>query len=351
MASIFSLTNVRDEPYLTRIFSYVLNLEPLLCKFVLDKCFGLRVNSIHEVKCEFALPNEKQIDLMVEAVDITGNTLKIGIENKITANFQIDQIDNYKKFMDKVFLIFKEVTDWGQFVKADGPPCSWPNLYTRLLEFLDTHKESIAPESMFVIKNFKLYLEEIGMGIGKVDWHLVEGLRSLWNLSLQVKEAVYAVAKEKGALVEKDNFEFYKGYGLGWRYWVINYRGLKATVYLGLEKGILDLCMHSHDKGDFEQQGFVTNRAKNPDKWGDWGVMWYLNDFDFVATHYFCLDTDGQISAIKEFIDAGLSALDKVTPASTDGTGAGSSSKENSGEPQGEDHKGVVGDSQNGQGV
>ena len=114
-------------------------------------------------------------------IDFSKNK-RIAIENKISANFTLNQIENYcnNKNVEAVYLIYKTISDVKQACLAKKA-ISWSEVFLFAKKYLESMKDKKTIE-YFLFQNFCSYLKEEGLAMERVTWEILKGTEALQNL-------------------------------------------------------------------------------------------------------------------------------------------------------------------------
>lgn len=184
MKSVFALSPKKDEPYLTQVFSFLLNSDNKFCNYVIKNIFGLiTAGNVFEITPEFAIEGGRP-DIVIKC-----ENERIAIENKIDANFTTNQIGNFKKEFSYVFLIYKYLSDPTQASLATNS-FTWYRIYSAIKSYIQTLSDSYDVVNKYLLQQFITYLEETNRGVEQVSWAILDGTRALSNLYAQMTEAL-----------------------------------------------------------------------------------------------------------------------------------------------------------------
>ena len=142
------------EPYLTKVFAYILDNYHDFCKYFLKEAFKFnKEEKIKKISTE-ETGEKSRFDITIEFVD----KQKIIIENKIYAKIDKKQIKKYRKTGLPVYLIYK-IFNKEDFKSGTQPNSySWFKIYTLLEEYI---KKMQKDEKYFLIKHFLIFLDEM----------------------------------------------------------------------------------------------------------------------------------------------------------------------------------------------
>ncbi|TET52011.1 MAG: hypothetical protein E3J53_04120, partial [Desulfobacteraceae bacterium] len=189
MNSIFSLRQTKDEPYLTQVFSFLLNSDEEFCNFLITNVFN--VTSAGAVK---TIEPERLSDSGRPDIAIKCENARIAIENKIGAEFTKDQVPRYQKDFDYVFLFYKFLKDRQQ-ANFCTESFTWYKIYSEVKRYIKSLPHDYDLIDRFILNQFIKYLEESGMGIEKVSWEIINGTKSLFNLYPLMAESFERLVK------------------------------------------------------------------------------------------------------------------------------------------------------------
>jgi len=293
--NIFSLKREKDEPYLTQIFSYLLELDSTFCKKFLNEMLELKFDEIVSIKSEETLENG-QPDIVINL----SKNKRIAIENKITANFTLDQIEKYQKSrnVEAVYLIYKTISDPNQACLAKKA-ISWSEVYLFTENYLNSIRNEKTIEH-FLFQDFCSYLKEKGLAMQRVTWEILRGAEALQNLIKQVRGTLETF-KEKNEISGVNGAKNSTCNYTGWEILLGNED--KFYVYLIYYPTII--LSYFYDNGDWSDQYELINK-KIPalTDWQD--DHWYLESFRVEDHHYLSSPIEEQILLIKNFISRSI---------------------------------------------
>lgn len=289
MASIFSIRTKPDEPYLTQVLSYVLGSDRRFCAFVLETVFGLgpidRIFKVVAEEREEGIQPDIRIDCQIE-----GRPARVAIENKIDAPFHAGQIPGYKGICDYVVVLYRSLADPEQGRSAHGL-CSWATLCLRSREYLNRLDSDYGAVHRFKVEELIGYLEDSGMGIGKVTWEIENGMTALRNLFDQVEEAL-------GRLVGDGTLSGWSSAGSATK----NYHGWKVflhddafRVYV-LYSPIAIVTYFDDMEGCCQQFDALSDVYPS---FGELGQR-HLDSLRIAEGHFLCLSVDEQLATIEQ---------------------------------------------------
>ena len=292
MKSIFSIRTKADEPYLTQVLSYVLDSDRRFCAFVLSEVFKLP--AVERIVGVFPEQREAgdQPDIRIDCQ--AGNRLfRVAVENRIDAPFQLDQIPRYHDKFDHVVVLYNRLADPERGRMAHSL-CSWATFCLRAREYLSGLDNNYNVVHRFQIEEFVCYLEEKGMGIGRVTWEIENGMRALMNLFDQVDEAL-------GRLLEEGILSKKASAGAATR----NYYGWKAIVdddefYVYVIYSPPAVTAFFSDREKDWSQHFKPMGDVHPDLWGN--GLYHIGTLPVGEGHFLCLAVDEQIEAMEDFV-------------------------------------------------
>jgi hypothetical protein len=293
--NIFSLKRKQDEPYLTQIFSYLLEFDSAFCKKFISEVLEVKFDEIIGIKPEASMENG-QPDMII---NFSGNKT-IAIENKISANFTLNQIENYLKNenVEAVYLIYKTISDVNQ-ARLAKKAISWSEVFLFAKKYLASIKDETTIE-YFLFQNFCSYLKQEGLAMERVTWEILKGIEALQNLINQIRCTLEAFKEKKEVLGVKNVSNSTSTY-TGWE--VILDKEEKFYVYLLYHPTII--FSYFCDKGEWaENYELINQKIPTLDYWDD--SHWHLKSFELEKNHYLSSPVEDQMSIIKDFISRSI---------------------------------------------
>jgi len=287
MNSIFSLSRIKDEPYLTQVFSFLLDSDRQFCNFLLENIFDLKntgevLQIIPEATTESGRP-----DIVIEC-----EKTRIAIEDKIGADFVGDQIKKYKRECQYVFLIYKYLTDPNQ-AKDATKYFTWHKIYSETKEYIESLPNNYGIIDRYLLEQFLQFLEETGMAMERVGWEIVNGAKSLLNLFAQITEA-FERLKSMGQITDYSSWSATSSYN-GWQVTIGN-----DALYVYVCYFPLFVFSYFFDKEDRSLE-YKRVSEVHPELAFWERNSWHLGTLDIKETNFLCLTADKQIDAIVEF--------------------------------------------------
>ena len=290
MNSIFSLRRSKDEPYLTQILGYVLDLDRAFSKYLIEDIFSRKntgkIRKITpELKAESGIPD----------VVIKCESCKIAIENKLDSPLQDGQLQGYKNDFDYVFLLQKYSTNSEEEEHANDY-FSWYQIHSIMKTYLKEVSKGYSEVSKYVLGEFIKYLEEEGMAIQKVHPQIRKGVESLLMLFNQIEEALLRLKKEKEITGYRPGqvASMYKR----WEVYLTE-RG-EFEIYVLYDPLTIFTCFMERKNYSAELRQLKDVHPKIP--W-DGHNYWHLIDFNLDKESYLSLSVDNQIIELMHFIE------------------------------------------------
>lgn len=300
MTNILSLSKIKDENYLTRIFSYLLSTQQGYASCILKKCFDYEIlpDEIFVVECE------KSIENKYGRPDITiriGTDKKIALENKIYADFTENQIPKYKQddVYDKVFILYKAVTSVEQFSKSDKA-VSWHDISIATKQFNNQN---------LILREFCNYLKEEGFTVEKVGYEIINGGKALSNLHKMIINILEDKRKNKKIISYNRS-----GGSFGYTPFTIEILSKKSFVLYINYTDIILLLATTYDKNIKEKLNLKTGNEMFPD------IPFYeacvIDYFDFEDSSFLCKKSaEDQKELISNFINSVIEKLKTIFEA------------------------------------
>jgi len=290
--NIFSLKRNQDEPYLTQIFSYLLQFDPSFCRKFINEILKFRYDEIDFIKAEEPMENG-QPDIVIH---FPGNK-KIILENKISATFTLDQIEKYQKNknVESVYLVYKTISDVDQACLAEKA-VSWSEVFFFIKKYVESMK-NVKTVKYFLFHNFCSYLKEEGLAMEKVTWEIIKGTKALENLINQIKAALESFKKKKEII------------GFSTPYKSDKYIGFRVTLDNKKEFEVNLLYYPTIIFSCFYNKGGSSNGYELLDKkipavaeqgWTE--EYWHLDSFGIEDRYYLSSSVEKQMDIIKELI-------------------------------------------------
>ena len=289
MTSIFGLSSREDEPYLTQVFSFVLESDKRFCNFLIKDVFELPLAGeikkiIPEASSESGRP-----DITLEC-----ENARIAIENKIGADFTDKQIERYKKEFEYVFLIYKLLNDPEQAGFATKS-FTWYDIYSIMKKYIQNLSYSYDAINKYLLNQFIYFLEETNMGIEKVSWEILNGTKSLLNLTAEISEALTRLKGKQEILNYKwaSSTAWYTGFQ------VLLGNNDSFNIYVYYNPLLVFTCFD--DEEDWSPKFKRLIEVHSEVNWGR--TYWHLDTLDISKNHFLCLSVDEQINTIVEFLE------------------------------------------------
>jgi hypothetical protein len=302
MKNIFSLTGKVDENYLSRVLCYVFECDKEFCGYFIENVFGLK--NFGPVK---RITPEKHFDEGRPDIEIKSESNNIlAIENKIGAGFQAEQIERYiRKYGDNVFVIYKNLSNVDQALTAKKV-LSRHEVNYEVCCYLNRLPKGYDEIKKFVLNEFTIFLEEMGMAIKRVSYEIVNGVDSLLNLCSQMDEALNRARLEN----KLKNYKMEPGSR--------DYTGWKITeddpVYMYLYYSPFRFVSSFWSRKDHKKNNYKKLNEVLPGLGGD--NDWYLSTLDIRENNYLCSDIDVQIQFLEQFVSDTLSVYKGAQPSS-----------------------------------
>jgi len=303
--------NVRNEEYFSSSLSVVLNENPELTSFLINKIFGTDVH-LEEEDYEVVLEEsfeEGRIDIVIKSL-----SSNIYIENKISADLGENQLERYSNYIRqrqnnaKLILLSRDYIEDPIIKECTDEYLFWSELYQMIEEFLVRYSDKIKKNKngkVYLITRFLEFLRGKNMSDEKVSWEYYGGLKSFLNLlnmiqsvlkRLQKEDLIKEVSKKNigidyaGCYIRKS-----EGYN-SWDFWVgINYSSPEKLYFEFLEKFIVK-CK---DTESFEKM------PKSPDD--DPSKI-----LDFDEIYFLAFSKEQQKKAIYDFVKESLEYSSKI---------------------------------------
>ena len=293
MRSIFGLSPTKDEPYLTQVFSFLLESDRQFCHFLINDVFGLQlVGVVKEIIPEASVDSGRP-----DIVLVFENSVRIAVENKIGAGFTPNQLERYKSEFDYVILLYQYLSESEQ-VNFATKSLTWYSVYSITKKYVQNLSDDYDLINKFLLDQFIRYLEETNMAIEKVSWEILNGTKSLLNLFAQIKGAF---EKLKGnSQIKNYGSPSSSSWYMGWK--VTLGEDNDFSVYV-LYHPLL-IISGFQDLDDKWASTFKRIREIHPQwYWVDW---WHLETLDISKNNFLCLSVDEQVITIIEFLERSI---------------------------------------------
>lgn len=289
MKSIFGLSSTKDEPYLTQVFSYLLESDRQFCNFLINDIFDLRLDTrVKEIVPEASADNGRP-----DIVLVCENSIRIAIENKIDASFTTNQLKRYKIEFEYVILIYKFLSEPEQ-VDFATKSISWYSICSKIREYVHDLNDKYDLINKYLLTQFVGYLEETNMAIEKVSWEIQNGTKSLLNLFSQIMEAFERLKGNKQIMKYKSagSSSIYTG----WEVTLDKEDSFSVYVFYDPLLVISSFYDVEDNSSKFKRLGELYPSI-------NWASYWHMETFDIGKNHFLCLSVDEQIGTIVEFLE------------------------------------------------
>ena len=293
-SALAKYNSATDENYLTEAFVFVINsllereqpigLEILTQLCVENNAFSFNADEVISVSTQQATEQG------TPDIKVWSPSKLIYIEVKDSSPVDPGQLKRYKKDLEsssaiikKLILLTRYPVDLREHQGIPDKHVYWREVY----KWLENIKAK-DPVSVYLIEQFKYFLEEKQMSIQKVGWEYINGVPAFNNLLNMIEAAIQATAIPFYRTYPRPAARESKGFYL-------ENSELWCGIYYENHLDVVFEIQHHKEK-------FNTKLIKKPlypleEFKGMWGFHLHLEDI-----HFFSLDKDKQLEEITKFV-------------------------------------------------